>query len=69
MTLVVKKRNSRTPLRTVRSTKPVVARLPLDLFAEAQEVASETGSSVSALIEAGLADLIKKAKKGRITAA
>jgi hypothetical protein len=69
MPLIVKKRNSRTPLRTVRSTKPVVARLPLDLIAEAQEVAIANGSSVSALIEAGLTDLIKKAKKGRIKAA
>jgi len=69
MALIVKKRNSRTPLRKVGSTKPVVARLPLDLVAEAEEVAIAYGSSVSALIEAGLADLIKKAKKGRIKAA
>jgi hypothetical protein len=69
MTLKVKKRDTRTPGRTMTNSKPVVARLPLDLIAEAQEVAIANGSSVSALIEAGLADLIKKAKKGRITAA
>jgi len=69
MPLKVKKRDTRTPGRTMTNSKPVVARLPLDLIAEAQEVAIANGSSVSALIEAGLADLIKKAKKGRITAA
>ena len=69
MALVVKKKDTRTPGRTRSSTKPVVARLPLELVAEAEAVAITYGSSVSALIEAGLADLIKQARKGRITAA